>query len=284
MKKRLYIYTAFIVFFSHVNSYFNESLLLFLISSVSLLLVCFLVIGRTITHIIEKHDNLVAESLKENAKRKEEFFTNASHELKTPLCAIKGFNELTALQNKDEALNKFINGITRETNRMMDLILDMLNLSEIENTTEIVKSPVYISPIVKEVRNAIAPEIEKKSINFIFKGNARVTCNKKHLYEIVKNLVENAVRYTNENGKVIVKVERIEAKAKLIVKDNGIGISLNEHSKIFERFYRVEKSRQTELGGTGLGLSIVKHICALYNWELVLKSELGIGTEITIYF
>ncbi|MCL2593157.1 MAG: ATP-binding protein, partial [Defluviitaleaceae bacterium] len=103
-------------------------------------------------------------------------------------------------------------------------------------------------------------------------------------YELVKNLIENAVRYNNHGGKVSVLVKKDKKMLRLLVIDNGIGIPPEEQARIFERFYRVEKSRSTQNGGTGLGLSIVKHICNIYGWKLSLKSRVGLGTEVSVDF
>ena len=221
---------------------------------------------------------------RESAKRREEFFANASHELKTPLTAIKGFNELAAGENKDDNLKKYISGICRETNRMMSLISDMLKLSELENATEKIPVPISVDAIVSDVRDTFLPTLTEKSITFETRGSAKVLAEQKHMYDIVKNLIENAIRYSSEGGKVVVKIEGKNKLVTLSVTDNGIGISPSEQAKIFERFYRVEKSRSVEGGGTGLGLSIVKHICALYSWKLSLKSKLGVGTTVTVEF
>ncbi|MCL2577012.1 MAG: ATP-binding protein [Defluviitaleaceae bacterium] len=221
---------------------------------------------------------------RESAKRREEFFANASHELKTPLTAIRGFNELAGNENKDEKLEKYINGISRETNRMMSLISDMLKLSELENATDKNPVPVSLDTIVDDVKETFLPSITEKSITFETRGNAKVLSEPNHIYDIVKNLIENAIRYNSDGGKVTVKIEEKNKHITLSVSDNGIGISPGEQAKIFERFYRVEKSRSVEGGGTGLGLSIVKHICALYHWKLSMKSKLGAGTTVTIEF
>ncbi|MCL2564978.1 MAG: ATP-binding protein [Defluviitaleaceae bacterium] len=221
---------------------------------------------------------------RENAKRREEFFANASHELKTPLTAIKGFNELMSINNKDEGMDKYISGVARETDRMLILISDMLKLSELENVPNINPAPVSLSDTVSEVSEALSIAISEKSIIFETKGDAVVYTDPEHIYELVKNLIENAIRYNNQGGKVSVAIIDGKNQARLLVSDNGIGISQGEQIRIFERFYRVEKSRSERGGGTGLGLSIVKHICALYGWRLSLKSKLGYGTEITIIF
>ena len=221
---------------------------------------------------------------RENAKRREDFFANASHELKTPLTSIKGFNDLAAINNKDERVSRFISGISRETERMLTLIGDMLKLSELENTQGINHVPVSLAKVVSEVREALSPAINEKSIKFETAGDAVVDAEQEHIYELVKNLVENSVRYNDQGGRVSVSIEEDRKGAWLFVFDDGIGIPPEEQTRIFERFYRVEKSRSQRSGGTGLGLSIVKHICALYGWKLSLKSKPGVGTEVTIAF
>ncbi|MCL2153912.1 MAG: ATP-binding protein [Oscillospiraceae bacterium] len=235
------------------------------------------------THLIIVALSDVTEN-RENAKRREEFFANASHELKTPLTAIKGFNELAAINNKDENINKYINGITRETERMLTLIGDMLKLSELENTQGISPVPVSLAQVVNEVRDGLSTSFSDKSIEFTVAGDASINAEQGHVYELVKNLTENAIRYNNNGGKVSVTIDSDKKGAYLFVFDDGIGIPLEEQTRIFERFYRVEKSRSQRNGGTGLGLSIVKHICALYGWKLTLKSKLGVGTEVTVEF
>jgi two-component system phosphate regulon sensor histidine kinase PhoR len=221
---------------------------------------------------------------RENAKRREEFFANASHELKTPLTAIRGFNELAGLHNKDETIRKYIESIARETDRMLLLVGDMLKLSELENKREIIPVPVNLAITVNEVRAELSTAINEKSIVFEAEGDATITAEPGHIYELIKNLAENAVRYNNPNGAVSVKIETFKGNARLVVSDNGIGIPGEEQTRIFERFYRVEKSRSQKNGGTGLGLSIVKHICVLYGWELSLQSKPGAGTEVTVVF
>ena len=221
---------------------------------------------------------------RDNAKRREVFFANASHELKTPLTAIKGFNELMAIQNQDNEVRKYIDGIARETDRMLTLIDDMLKLSELENTQNINPVPVSLANMAEEVSETMSAAIAEKSIQYENTGDGVVLAEPAHVYELIKNLVENAIRYNSRGGRVSVTIESDGRRTRLSVFDNGIGISPEEQTRIFERFYRVEKSRSQRNGGTGLGLSIVKHICALYNWNLSLKSKPGIGTEIIIEF
>jgi two-component system phosphate regulon sensor histidine kinase PhoR len=230
---------------------------------------------------------VVATDVTENreiAKRKEEFFTNASHELKTPLTAIVGFGELATINNKDDRIDKYITGIARESDRMMSLIDDMMRLSELENAKTMDPIPISLAQTVEEVREACDYAIVEKSITFGSIGDAIIKAEPKHLYELIKNLVENAVRYNEVNGRVTVTIENSKAGTSLTVSDNGTGIAPAEQSRVFERFYRVEKSRSVKSGGTGLGLAIVKHICSLYGWEVSLKSKLEVGTDVTISF
>jgi len=219
---------------------------------------------------------------RESAKQREDFFANASHELKTPLTAIRGFSELAGLNNKDENIEKFLNGISRETGRMTSLVEGMLKLSALENTTPLQPVQLSLAKVVEDVREALAVAIEEKDIEFEAIDDAVITSEPEHIYEVVKNLAENAVRYNNRGGKVKVVVESSKKITRITISDTGIGISPGEHEKIFERFYRVEKSRAVKSGGTGLGLAIVKHTCALYGWKLELRSKLGVGTEVTV--
>lgn len=221
---------------------------------------------------------------RENEKQREEFFANASHELKTPLTAIKGFTELASINNRDEGIVKFIGGIERETDRMLALIGDMLRLSGLENTRTVNPVPVSLAKIANEARDTLSAAINDKSVTFEIAGDAVIRAEHEHVYELVKNIAENAVRYNNNGGSVTIALNGGRGGAFMTVTDDGIGISPGEQTRIFERFYRVEKSRSHRSGGTGLGLSIVKHVCALYGWKLTLKSKPGVGTEVTVEF
>ncbi|MCL2164887.1 MAG: ATP-binding protein, partial [Oscillospiraceae bacterium] len=221
---------------------------------------------------------------RENAKRREEFFANASHELKTPLTAIKGFNELIAINNRDECIGKYIESITRETDRMLSLISDMLKLSELENTQNVNPVPISLIKVINEVHDTLSAIFREKAVTLVITGDGTVEAESGHIYELVKNIIENAVRYNSHGGRVSVSIESDKRNTWLSVFDDGIGISPEEQTRIFERFYRVERSRSHRGGGTGLGLSIVKHICAIYGWRLSFKSKLGVGTEVSVSF
>ncbi len=223
--------------------------------------------------------------IRNGEKMREEFFANASHELKTPLTAIKGFNDLIALKTSDEEIKSFTAKSDKEITRLVSLIGDMLDLSKLENGGKIADAEdLDLGKIATEVAESLAPLAASKKVSVSVSGEGVVKMEREHAVELVKNLVENAIRYNNENGKVEVSVFKENGKVVLRVKDNGIGIEEKHLDRIFERFYRVNKSRSRETGGTGLGLSIVKHVCALYNAEPVVRSRYGEGTTVEVKF
>ncbi len=223
--------------------------------------------------------------IRNGEKMREEFFANASHELKTPLTAIKGFNDLIALKTSDEEIKSFTAKSDKEITRLVSLIGDMLDLSKLENGGKIADAEeLDLGKIATEVAESLAPLAANKKISVSVSGNGIVRMEREHALELVKNLVENAIRYNNENGTVEVSVLNDGGNVVLRVKDNGIGIEEEHLGRIFERFYRVNKSRSRETGGTGLGLSIVKHVCALYNAEPVVHSRYGEGTIVEVKF
>lgn len=221
---------------------------------------------------------------KHNEKMRSEFFANASHELKTPLTTIKGFNEIISLSNKDKNLVKPIAQIAKESDRMLRLIDDMLKLSKLENTDVIEKTDLSLASVIGEVVESLTIPIKEKNVSVTVTGNATIKANQTHIYELLKNLTENAVRYNSEGGKVNIIFSQNTLSTVIEISDTGIGIDSIHQSRIFERFYRVETSRSRQSGGTGLGLAIVKHICMLYYADLALKSQLGVGTTVTITF
>lgn len=223
--------------------------------------------------------------IRNGEKMREEFFANASHELKTPLTAIKGFNDLIALKTSDEEIKSFTAKSDKEITRLVSLIGDMLDLSKLENGGKITDAEdLDLGKIATEVAESLASLAASKKISVSVSGNGIVRMEREHAVELVKNLVENAIRYNNENGKVEVSVLNDGGNVVLRVKDNGIGIEEEHLGRIFERFYRVNKSRSRDTGGTGLGLSIVKHVCALYNAEPVVHSRYGEGTIVEVKF
>lgn len=223
-------------------------------------------------------------AVKHGEEIRSEFFANASHELKTPLTAIKGFNDVIGMKSKDGDIKTLSAKIDKEVNRVVSLIDDMLNLSKLETTKTPIVEKVDLVAVARDAEESISTLARAKNVNIEISGEGIVEMEKDHAYELVKNLMENAVRYNEDGGHVFVSVDEKADRVTLKVKDDGIGIDEENQSRIFERFYRVNKSRSRETGGTGLGLSIVKHVAELYGAKLTLSSTLGAGTEITVSF
>ena len=223
----------------------------------------------------------ILDAEKALAKKKEEFFANASHELKTPLTAMVGLTELILSRETDPATKKQTERIHKETLRLSELISDMLKLSMLENErNNEPRALVSVKEIAQEVLAEQASHIASKEITATLVGEAVVLADEKRIYEILQNLVSNAVNYNKQGG----RVEIILNEKTITVKDTGIGISEENIPHLCERFYRVDKSRSKKTGGTGLGLAIVKHICALYNAKFTIESRLGEGTQVTVSF
>lgn len=219
-------------------------------------------------------------SEREASKTRKDFFDSASHELKTPLTSIRGFNDLISLSSDDQKIKDYCALIDRESLRMVNLVTDMLQLSEIEKKKDTCPAPISLSNVVNEVVNDLSPIYEKKDVKVSYEGETLLAIEADDAYSLIKNLLENAVKYNHEGGEASVYIY----EDRLIVEDDGAGIPLEDQPHVFERFYRVDKSRSREDGGTGLGLSIVKHICVVYGYELKLESTPGLGSKFTVVF
>ena len=217
---------------------------------------------------------------------KDEFTANASHELKTPLTSISGYAEL--IENdmaKPEDVKVFAGKIHKEARRLQSIANDIITLSKLDGQQgELfdLSEKVNLWNVAHNCVEDLTLNANKKSVQLALEGDkaAEIQGNSKLLYEMVFNLVDNSIRYTEPGGKVAVVVE----SGAIVVKDTGIGIPEECQSRIFERFYRVDKSRSKETGGTGLGLAIVKHIAEVLHATIHLNSTVGLGTEVRIGF
>ncbi|MBQ7362959.1 MAG: PAS domain-containing protein [Clostridia bacterium] len=254
--------------------------------------------GRTVTvETVTPADSMLDEEIssiiiisdvtfeRELGRQKEEFFANASHELKTPLTAMRGLSELLLAKSEDSTDRPKLERIHKECIRLSDLISDMLKLSLLEapKESESVFS-VDMHRIAEEAIAELAYAMKEKGIACELVGDAAVLAEEKKMYELMCNLLSNAVNYNVEGGSITVTLGTREDEAYLSVRDTGIGISPEHIPHLFERFYRVDKSRSKKTGGTGLGLAIVKHISALFGGRITVESEPGEGTEICIFF
>ena len=235
--------------------------------------------------VIVLHDITNLKKL-ENLRR--EFVANVSHELKTPITSIKGFAEtlLDGAKNDEQTLNEFLKIISKESDRIETLVFDLLDLSHVEQQTEIVTEYVSLSEIAESTIKNMQNIAEEKQITIVneIKPDIVIDANKDKVSQVALNLLSNAVSYSKASSEVIVRVYKDANKRIMEVQDFGIGISAEDQQHIFERFYRVDKARSRDSGGTGLGLSITKHIMEAHNGRINVFSRLNEGSTFRVTF
>lgn len=231
--------------------------------------------------------NHMAEQLQRLEQSRQEFVSNVSHELKTPLSSIKVLTESLIFQEDVpvEMYQEFFEDINSEVDRLNSIISDLLTLVRLDqreipiNVTE-----VNLNEMIQNLLKRLAPLAQKKNIDLIYESHREVTAE----IDIVKlslaltNLVENAIKYTPDGGNVTILLQGDLQDAFITVKDTGIGIAKEEQSKIFERFYRTDKTRNRETGGTGLGLAITYKTIVMHNGSIVVESEEGKGSTFSV--
>ncbi|MDW4259120.1 ATP-binding protein [Staphylococcus saprophyticus] len=235
--------------------------------------------------VIVLHDITNLKKL-ENLRR--EFVANVSHELKTPITSIKGFAEtlLDGAKNDEQTLNEFLKIISKESDRIETLVFDLLDLSHVEEQTEIVTEYVSLSEIAESTIKNMQNIAEEKQITIVneIKPDIVIDANKDKVSQVALNLLSNAVSYSKASSEVIVRVYKDANKRIMEVQDFGIGISAEDQQHIFERFYRVDKARSRDSGGTGLGLSITKHIMEAHNGRINVFSRPNEGSTFRVTF
>jgi two-component system phosphate regulon sensor histidine kinase PhoR len=211
-----------------------------------------------------------------------DFVANASHELKTPLTAMRGFAE-TLLEDEppEELKREFLTSIQKNTVRLQRLVDDLLDLSRLESGGwKARRDEVELTEATEEAWQAFAEAAEQRGIEFNLRGSARALADDRGLRQIFENLFDNALRYTPDGGRITVTLRAGDRLVDVAVSDTGIGIPSRSLARIFERFYRVDAARDREMGGTGLGLSIVRHLVSAMGGKVTAESELGRGTTI----
>ena len=223
----------------------------------------------------------------ENARLRQEFTANVTHELKTPLTSISGYAELieTGMASGEDVI-RFAGGIHQSAQRLLHLINDIIRLSELDSSREeSMTERVNLYELAAVCVEMLEVSAQKHKVSLRMEGGScYVQGNRLMLEELLFNLCDNAIRYNVEGGLVQVDVHREREQVILTVQDTGIGIPQEHQERIFERFYRVDKSRSKSTGGTGLGLAIVKHIVARHQAQLKLESSPGKGTAIRVVF
>ena len=222
---------------------------------------------------------------RENLRR--EFTANVSHELKTPLTSISGFAEI--IQNgivKQEDIPRFAGNIYLESQRLISLVDDILNLSRLDEGEVPLKwEAINLLALAEDVAARLKSTAKKNGVVLTVSGErTEISGVRSIVDEMVYNLCDNAVKYNRKNGRISIAVQKTAEGVSLTVADTGIGIPTADLDRVFERFYRVDKSHSKEIGGTGLGLSIVKHGAAYHNARVTLESTEGVGTAVTLIF
>lgn len=226
------------------------------------------------------------EELKQAEMVRREFSANVSHELKTPLMSISGYAEIMRdglVQPQD--VPEFAGRIYDEASRLTSLVQDIIEISKLDESKNMPFEDVDLYEMTQDICQTLILPAKKKRVTVLMEGKSVSIQGVRHvLYEMLYNLVDNAIKYNKEGGYVKVLLAREKDGVRWSVEDNGIGIAKEEQERIFERFYRVDKSHSRKTGGTGLGLSIVKHGAALHHAKIVLNSEPGKGTKIVLRF
>lgn len=224
------------------------------------------------------------QKLKQLETFRKEFLADISHELKTPIFSAQGFIHtlLDGAIDDPSVRDRFLSKAAKSLDQLDTLIQDLIIISQLETGKIKVEPETFnLAELVQEIFDLLEPKRKTRNATFILepKGNDFfVFADLNRINQVLKNLIDNAVKYGNDNGTVTVILEELDQSVKISVKDNGNGIPSEHLDKIFRRFYRVEKSRSREMGGTGLGLAIVKHIVEAHNSNITVSSVMNEGT------
>lgn len=219
---------------------------------------------------------------------RKDFVANVSHELKTPITSIKGFAEtlLTIAPEDQKARKHFLKIILSESNRMKQLIDQLLQLSKIEGEPgHLQMRKIILEDFILDMEPLFHSLAKEKNLqlDILIEDGIELEADPQGLSQIIANLLTNAIIYSNEGGRVVLRCKEEEKQIRFSIQDTGIGIPEEEIPRIFERFYRVDEDRGRDSGGTGLGLSIVKHIVEAHRGKIIVTSHLNKGTTFTIY-
>lgn len=231
--------------------------------------------------IIVRKELTVAKVFKLN---RNEFLGNVAHELRTPIFAIQLSLEtlIDGAINDSNVRYDFLNKALSQTTRMKELVSDLVNISELESGMKLKQRWFPISELVREVLRDFLPVAKNKNIVIEVSNNinttAEIFADEDKIRQVLINLLDNAVKYSDKNSRVILKLSEKENSISIAIQDFGVGIPESDLPRIFERFYRVDKNRSREMGGSGLGLSIVKHILELHNTKINVTSRLNEGS------
>lgn len=248
----------------------------------------------SVAPLIKKHNGEVygavgifhdITELKQAERIRIEFVGNVSHELRTPLTTINGYLQTLTSdfeKGRTEDAKDFLKIVSQNVSRLKNLVEDLLDLSALESGKELHMEVVNVRDLTEAVLKQIQVKSHKIHLNYDF---ATMVADGKRLEQVLRNLLENAVRYVPEGRSIEVRwTQGASGKLELHVKDDGPGIAVEHQSRLFERFYRVDEGRARAAGGTGIGLSLVKHIVQRHGGQVFVRSQLGLGSEFICEF
>ncbi len=227
------------------------------------------------------------ETLREIEKFRKEFLMNLAHELRTPIFSVQGYvDTLLGGALEDETVNrKFLSNANKSIDRLVRLVDDLDEISKLESgKIPLIQEGFVMQDLIKDVYEEFSLKAKEKNIHLILKkGTERpieVGADKQKLKQVLVNLIENALKYGNENGTIAAGCYEMDEKHVYVeISDDGPGIAEEHLPRIFERFYRADRSRSRAIGGTGLGLAIVKHIIEAHGQSVTVRSKLGVGSS-----
>lgn len=234
--------------------------------------------------------NQMAEAIQQHDQVRKDFVANVSHELKTPITSIKGYLEMltTGALHDPENSEKFLGIVSAQTERLIAIIDDLLALSYLESSRRerVENEVVYLSGTIDRIVQYNSSVARKKKIDIVVEVEENLSLKGKSLLfeQMIGNLLENAIKYSENEKCVRITAVKEEKELRIIVSDEGRGIAAHHLDRIFERFYRVDKARSRNAGGTGLGLAIVKHIAQMYGGAVSVESKVGEGSSFIIIF
>ncbi len=238
---------------------------------------------------LAKAFNTMSRRLQNIDMQRNQFVSNASHELKTPLASMKILIESLLYQDSDiepDILKDFLGDVNKELDRLTNLINDLLYITKIDAETDVIEvEEVDITDLVAQISIMLAPIAESKGIEIKLEesGGIIAECNATMIRQAISNLCDNAVKYTKSGGSVTIKTYENNEWVFIAIKDTGVGITREDISHLFERFYRVDKARSRQSGGTGLGLNIAYSIAQIHGGGIKVNSKIGEGSEFCFY-
>ena len=243
--------------------------------------------GTTELRSFAQNFNIILDKMNDNDENRQEFVSNVSHELKTPITSIKVLADSLNMQDDVpiELYKEFMQDITKEIDRESKIIEDLLSLVRMDKAADSMHvASVNINELLEMILKRLKPIAQKKNVEVLFESFRPVVAQVDELKftQVISNLVENAIKYNKFDGWVHVSLNADYQYFYVRIEDSGIGIPEDSQDKVFERFYRVDKARSRESGGTGLGLAIVQKIIVMHHGTIKLHSEEGVGTTFTI--